>query len=202
MTSGQNQHDAGHYPHEADLPAAAGGVHHGPRTLPAMLNSPELLAAWRTRALIVCAVATVLSLPFLFVYGGKTHMLRAYLLGFMLTFSFAGGGLALLMLQYVSGGKWGMLIRRPLEAMSRTLWLVAALFIPIGLLARHLYQWAVYVTPQEELQAASARRDHQGTGAHRERQAHDVLPDRLHHPDHHHLQRADPDHEPAEQVVA
>ncbi len=155
MTSGHNQHDAGHYPHEADLPAAAGGTHHGPRTLPALLNSPELLAAWRTRALITFAVATVLSLPFLFVYGGKTHMLRAYLLGFMLTFSFAGGGLVLLMLQYVSGGKWGMLIRRPLEAMSRTLWLVAALFIPIGLLARHLYQWAVYTTPQQELDAAA-----------------------------------------------
>ena len=154
MTSGQNQHDAGHYPHEADLPAAAGGVHYGPRTLPAMLNSPELLGVWRRNALIVCAVATVLSLPFLFVYGGKTHMLRAYLLGYMLTFSFAGGSLVLLMLQYVSGGKWGMLIRRPLEAMSRTLWLVAALFIPIGLLARHLYQWAVYVTPKEELEAA------------------------------------------------
>ena len=27
----------------------------------------------------------------------------------------------MLMLQYVSGGKWGLIIRRPLEAMSRTL---------------------------------------------------------------------------------
>ncbi len=151
MTQGPNQHDAGHYPHEADLPE----VHHAVRTLPALLNSPELLAAWRTRALIVAAVATVLSLPFLFVFGGKTHMLRAYLLGYMMTFSFAGGSLVLLMLQYVSGGKWGMLIRRPLEAMSRTLWLVAALFLPIGLLARHLYQWALYPTAQEELAAAA-----------------------------------------------
>lgn len=153
MTSGSNQHDAGHYPHEADLP---GKGHHGLRTLPAVLNSPEILTVWRTRALIVAAVATVLSLPFLFVFGGKTHMLRAYLLGYMLTFSFAGGGLVLLMLQYVSGGKWGMLIRRPLEAMSRTLWLVAALFIPIGLFARHLYQWALYPTAQQELAAAAS----------------------------------------------
>ena len=51
-------------------------------------------------------------------------MLRAYLLGYMLCFTFAGGGLALLMLQYVSGGKWGLLLRRPLEAMTRTLPLV------------------------------------------------------------------------------
>ncbi len=62
-------------------------------------------------------------------------MLRAYLLGFMICFSFAGGGLVLLMLQYVSGGKWGMLLRRPLEAMSRTLPLVALMIIPIVLLA-------------------------------------------------------------------
>ena len=37
----------------------------------------------------------------------------------------------MLMLQYVSGGKWGLLLRRPLEAMTRTLPLVALLFIPI-----------------------------------------------------------------------
>ena len=137
-----------HTQHEADS--------HGPRTLPSELGSPALLAIWRTRALIVAAVATVLSLPFLFVIGGRQHMLRAYLLGFMISFSFAGGGLAMLMLQYVSGGKWGMLLRRPLEAMSRTLWLVALLFIPIGLLAKHLYQWALYPTAQAELDAMRA----------------------------------------------
>ena len=71
-------------------------------------------------------------------------MLRAYLLGFMMCFTFAGGGLVLLMLQYVSGGKWGLLLRRPLEAMTRTLPLVALMILPIGLLMKHLYQWALY----------------------------------------------------------
>ena len=61
-------------------------------------------------------------------------MLRAYLMGYMTCFSFAGGGLVLLMLQYVSGGKWGLLLRRPLEAMTRTLWLVALMFLPIAVL--------------------------------------------------------------------
>ena len=56
----------------------------------------------------------------------ETIILRAYLMGYMICFSFAGGGLAMLMLQYVSGGKWGLLLRRPLEAMSRTIWLVGA----------------------------------------------------------------------------
>jgi hypothetical protein len=117
-------------------------VHHGPKTLPASLNAPEEVKVWRTRALIVFVAATVLSLVFYFVPGGKTHMLRAYLMGFMLCFGFAGGGLCMLMLQYVSGGKWGLLLRRPLEAMSRTLPLVTAMFIPIALGFKYLYLWA------------------------------------------------------------
>jgi hypothetical protein len=121
-----------------------------------MLNSPELLSVWRTRALIVAGVFIVLSLPFLFVYGGKTHMLRAYLLGFMCCFAYAGGGLCMLMLQYVSGGKWGLLLRRPLEAMSRTLVLVAAMILPILLLAKHLYQWALYPSIADERAALAA----------------------------------------------
>ena len=147
MSSAYEQHEAGH----------GGGVHHHdePRTLPAVLNSPELLAVWRRNALIVFAVSTLLSLVFLFFFGGTAHMLRAYLLGYMLTFTFAGGGLVLLMLQYVSGGKWGMLIRRPLEAMTRTLPVVFLLFLPIVGLSKYLYQWVRYPTPALELDAAS-----------------------------------------------
>src|SRR5882762_8521525 len=127
---------------------AAGGHHgdHGPRTLPGSLAAPGILAAWRTHALIVFAVAAILSVFFAFSHEGRNHILRAYLLGYMICFSFAGGGLVVLMLQYVSGGKWGLLLRRPLEAMSRTLPLVALMFVPIGLLTKHLYLWARYPT--------------------------------------------------------
>jgi hypothetical protein len=114
------------------------------------------LTAWRTRALTVFAVAAIVSLLFLFVPGGKTHMLRAYLLGFMCCFAFGGGGLAMLMLQYVSGGKWGLLLRRPLEAMSRTLPLLAVLVLPILLLAKHLYQWAAFPSILDEQKAFAA----------------------------------------------
>jgi hypothetical protein len=96
------------------------------------------------RALMLAGAATVLSLVFLAVPGGKTHMLRAYLLGVILTFGFAGGGLLLLMLQYVTGGKWGLLLRRPLEAMSRTLPLIAIFFIPLIVLMKKMYLWAVF----------------------------------------------------------
>jgi len=130
MASGHEQNETGQR-----------GGHHGPRMLPASLYSSEILSTWRTRALVVFAVSTVISLGFLALPFGEAHILRAYLLGFMICFSFAGGGLAMLMLQYVSGGKWGMLLRRPLEAMTRTLPLVFLMIVPIGLFAKHLYQW-------------------------------------------------------------
>jgi hypothetical protein len=60
----------------------------------------------------------------------------------MMTFGFSVGGLALLMVQYCTGGKWGLLLRRPLEAMSRTLPLVFVYWLVIALSLKKLYLWA------------------------------------------------------------
>ena len=131
-----------------------GEVHHpGPRTLPSVLTAPDAVAVWRTRALIVAIVFGLVSLAFLFVPLGKTHLLRAYLMGVMTCFNFCGGALAFLMVQYVSGGKWGLILRRPLEAMTRTIWVVALLMLPILFLMKHLYQWAAFPTLQDKLNA-------------------------------------------------
>jgi hypothetical protein len=141
MSLGHEHHgDAGHHDH-------------GSRALPASLAAPEAIKAWRTRLLIVGGAAALISLVFLLVQGGAGHILRAYLLGYMICFGFAGGGLAMLMLQYVSGGKWGLLLRRPLEAMSRTLKLVAVMLIPILFFMKHLYQWAAFSNPKETAEA-------------------------------------------------
>jgi hypothetical protein len=118
--------------------------HDGPRTLPASLAAPEVLMAWRTRALIVATVFTLLTIPFALSHDGRNHIIRAYLMGYMTCFNFAGGALVLLMVQYVSGGKWGLLLRRPLEAMTRTLPLVALMVVPVIVFGKHLYQWVLY----------------------------------------------------------
>jgi hypothetical protein len=122
------------------------GAHtdHGPRALPASLDAPEVLLAWRRRALVVAAVFALLTLFFAFTDEGRNHILRAYLMGYMTCFNFAGGALVMLMLQFVTGGKWGLLLRRPLEAMTRTLPLVALMFIPIIVFGKYLYQWVRY----------------------------------------------------------
>ena len=119
---------------------------HGPRALPRDLSAPPMVAAWRTRALLAGGVALLVSLLFLLSHEGREHFLRAYLLGWFMMFSLCGGGLCVLMLQYVSGGKWGLVLRRPLEAMTRTLPLLAIGFVPILLFGRSLYLWMAYPT--------------------------------------------------------
>jgi hypothetical protein len=119
---------------------AHGTTEHHDRTLPADLNAPAAVTAWRNRALISAAVFGLLSLVFLFT--NLDYFLRAWVVGFMLIFGLSLGGQALLMVQYLTGGKWGLLIRRPLEAMSRCLPLIAILWLPIGFGAKRLYIWA------------------------------------------------------------
>jgi hypothetical protein len=131
----------------------------GPRALPVSLDAPDVLLAWRRRALAVAAVFALLTLLFAFTDEGRNHIVRAYLMGYMTAFNFAGGALVLLMLQYVTGGKWGLLLRRPLEAMTRTLPLVALLFVPILVprIGGYLYQWVRYPDAASTNQAYANR---------------------------------------------
>jgi len=66
---------------------------------------------------------------------------RGYLVAFLLVLGLSLGSLGLLMLQHLTGGHWGILIRRPLEAASRVLWLTPFLFIPI-----YLGRYSLYAT--------------------------------------------------------
>ncbi|MEX0881155.1 MAG: hypothetical protein WEB59_08305 [Thermoanaerobaculia bacterium] len=66
---------------------------------------------------------------------------RSYLLAFVFWNGLAVGSLAILMLQYLTGGAWGIAIRRELEAATRTLPLTAAAFVPILFGMHRLYEW-------------------------------------------------------------
>ena len=112
------------------------------KTLPADLSAPAFVDGWKTRAFVVGAVFSVLAVGLAALDHSIDHLLRGWLLGLMLTFGFSVGGLALLMVQYLSGGKWGLLLRRPLEAMSRTLPLVFVYWVVIALSLKKLYLWA------------------------------------------------------------
>jgi len=112
------------------------------KQLPRDLSAPAFVDGWKTRALVIGVVFSVIAAGLALLDGSIDHVLRAWLLGTVLTFGWAVGGLALLMVQYCSGGKWGLLLRRPLEAMSRTLPLVFVYWVVIAFSMKRLYLWA------------------------------------------------------------
>jgi hypothetical protein len=67
---------------------------------------------------------------------------KAWLPAFVFWFMIAAGSLAVLMLQYVTGGEWGILIRRPLGAAARTIPLFLLFAIPLAIGLEHIYVWA------------------------------------------------------------
>jgi hypothetical protein len=121
-------------------------THAATRQLPADLSAPAFVDGWKSRALMVGVVFSVIAAGLAFADGSIDHVLRAWVLGMTLTFGFSVGGLALLMVQYCSGGKWGLLLRRPLEAMSRTLPLVFVYWLVVAFEMKRLYLWAQYTT--------------------------------------------------------
>jgi hypothetical protein len=108
------------------------------------LNTPAELRAgfgqWRRRALLAGGVAALLTLLGAFFWPDQ--FFRSYLWSYVFIVGLTVGSLSWLMLQYLTGGAWGMVIRRPCEAATRTIPLVALLFIPIALGIPTLYEWS------------------------------------------------------------
>jgi len=69
------------------------------------------------------------------------HFFHGYLVGFIFCTGITVGSLALLMLQHLTGGAWGLVIRRVLEASTRTFPLMLLLFIPVAIGLKHIYPW-------------------------------------------------------------
>ncbi len=95
---------------------------------------------WRTRALIAGVAGTILCLIGFFV--SPFQFFRSYLWAYVYYVGVAVGSLAWLMLQYLTGGAWGLVIRRPCEAAARTLPLIALMFLPVVIGIPNLYQWS------------------------------------------------------------
>src|ERR1700730_10067258 len=80
----------------------------------------------------------------LFVAGmlmDRAQFFHAYLVGFIFWTGITVGSLALLMLQHLPGGACGLIIRRVLEASTRTLPLILLLFIPVVIGLNQIYPW-------------------------------------------------------------
>ena len=98
------------------------------------------IARAQTSSLVVGILGAVACVAAFFI--NRQEFLRAYLPSWMFWFEIVAGALGVLMLQYVTGGEWGLLVRRPLGAAARTMYVMAILFIPIALGVRSIYPWA------------------------------------------------------------
>jgi len=96
---------------------------------------------WRSRALAAGAVGLLLTVAGVFLVS-PNQFYRSYLWSYVFYLGVSLGCLAWLMLQYLTGGAWGVVIRRPAEAAARTLPLLAVLFIPIVVGIPNLYRWS------------------------------------------------------------
>ena len=106
--------------------------------------SPELqrdIRQWRGRAVVVGAVGLLLTVLGAFI-GPNGQFFRSYLWSYVFLVGLGLGSMAWLMLQYLTGGAWGVVIRRPAEAAARTLPLLALMFIPIVIGIPSLYRWS------------------------------------------------------------
>jgi hypothetical protein len=102
-------------------------------------SPPADIEARRSRALVIGAGALLLCAVGFFL--NRDQFFRAWLIGYMLWLGVALGSMGWMMIHHLSGGAWGMVVRRVWEASSRTLPLLTVLFIPVVLGLNRLYPW-------------------------------------------------------------
>ncbi len=111
---------------------------HSYETAPGMIGT---LRKSQNIAAFVGLVFLALTVGLGFSSGSVDQFFRSYLVGFWYWFGAGAGCLVILMTQYLTGGAWGFIIRRPLEAGAKTLYVFVFLFIPLLLGREHIYWW-------------------------------------------------------------
>jgi hypothetical protein len=109
-----------------------------PLTQTADAAIPEL-ARYQRSLLLASGVGALVSLVGWFL--DPTQFLQSYLMAYMLCLGVTLGCLALGMVHQLSGGAWGVVIRRPIGAAARVLPMMTLLFLPIALGMSRLYPW-------------------------------------------------------------
>jgi hypothetical protein len=105
------------------------------------LSPPPVLKTMAQRSLIVGVVFSIIALIFAFTKPAEFY--HAYLVSFMDWLGIALGSMAIIMIRHLTGGGWGVVIRRIQGAAMRTLPLLFVLFVPIALGGMsYLYIWA------------------------------------------------------------
>lgn len=104
-------------------------------------QTPSEINRFRTLALGIGGIALIIWA--VGAYFNTEQALRSWLLGFIFWGGIGMGSIGVLMLQYLTGGAWGVVIRRVLEAGTRTFPLIVLMFVPlaIGVYTHSFYEW-------------------------------------------------------------
>src|SRR5215213_559490 len=104
-------------------------------------NAPAEIEGLRPLFLGIGGIA--LLVWFVGLYFSPEQALRSWLMGFVFWAGIGIGCIGLLMLQYLTGGAWGVVLRRIFEAGSRTLPMIVLMFVPlaVGVLTHSVYEW-------------------------------------------------------------
>jgi hypothetical protein len=113
-------------------------------------RAPDEINGLRTLALGVGGIALIAWM--VGAYFTPEQALRSWLLGFIFWGGIGLGCLGVLMLQYLTGGAWGVVIRRILEAGTRTLPIIILMFVPlaIGVYTHKFFEWTI-LPPTEHI---------------------------------------------------
>ena len=105
----------------------------------ATYTPPASLDTLRQRSLVIGVIGLVAAGAGALV--SPAQFFHSYLLAFLFWLAAALGGLALTMLHHMSGGGWGVVLRRIFEASARTLPWMALFFVPLVFGLTDLYPW-------------------------------------------------------------
>jgi hypothetical protein len=109
---------------------------------------PQLLRLQRGAA--VAAAVGILAL-LLGLVMDPTQFFRSYLLAYLFWIGIGVGCLSIAMIHHLSGGAWGVVIRRILEAGARTLRFAPLFFLPLAFGLARVYEWAGPAAAHDEV---------------------------------------------------
>lgn len=116
-----------------------------------MTRPIEQINRLASRSTMIAGIGVLLAVVGFFVFGhaggeddhaSASLFMQSYLIGYVFWMSLTLGSLGVLMVHHLSGGAWGMAGRRIWEAGTKTLPVMAVLFLPIAFNLESLYLWA------------------------------------------------------------
>src|SRR5262245_48447692 len=108
--------------------------------IPSISSVPPALERAQRMALLVAGAAAAACAIGLFLSPGQ--LLRSSLTAYVFWVGIALGCMGILMLQHLTGGGWGIVLRRILEAGAASLPWMALLFVPLAVSLASVYPWA------------------------------------------------------------